>query len=188
MNVSGYLKTTFGYTDFQIGQIRYTVMSVLSETSKLILMGIFFLVTGRFRFFLTAALLMCLLRTCTGGVHFKHYISCFLVSFFILSACVFIPVWIPYGLDPSRYLMALLSAACAVCNYRLAPVVSSYRPEPGEALVRRSRRQSAGIIIFCAILLLILPFSQYTVTGFWTILLHTAQLAAAKIWKRRENK
>ncbi|MCH5266173.1 MAG: accessory gene regulator B family protein [Lachnospiraceae bacterium] len=183
MNVSGYLKTTFGYTDFQIGQIRYTVMSILSEVSKLMIIGGFFLLADRFLVFLTAALLLCLLRTCTGGLHFKHYISCFLVSFCILSACVFLPAWVPVN----RNLMLILSGGCALCNYRLAPVVSSYRPTPSEALVRKSRRQSAGIILFYTVLALFLPFNQYIVTGFWTILLHSIQLAAAKIWKRRDT-
>ena len=40
--IHDYLQENFGYSDFQIGQIRYAVVSILSEISKIIIMGIFF--------------------------------------------------------------------------------------------------------------------------------------------------
>ena len=40
MKIHDYLKNNYGYSDFQIGQIRYTIISILSDVSKLIIMGI----------------------------------------------------------------------------------------------------------------------------------------------------
>ena len=48
MKPGTYLQKTYGYTDFQIGQIRYVIMSLLSEFSKLFIMGIFFYSTHMF--------------------------------------------------------------------------------------------------------------------------------------------
>ena len=48
MKIHDYLKNNYGYSDFQIGQIRYTIISILSDVSKLIIMGIFFILTDYF--------------------------------------------------------------------------------------------------------------------------------------------
>ena len=84
MKIHDYLKNNYGYSDFQIGQIRYTIISILSDVSKLIIMGIFFIVTDYFFQYLAAIATLLVLRTCTGGLHFKHYFSCLALSFFLL--------------------------------------------------------------------------------------------------------
>ena len=84
MKIHDYLKNNYGYSDFQIGQIRYTIISILSDVSKLIIMGIFFILTDYFFQYLAAIATLLVLRTCTGGLHFKHYFSCLALSFFLL--------------------------------------------------------------------------------------------------------
>lgn len=91
MKPGTYLQKTYGYTDFQIGQIRYVIMSLLSEFSKLFIMGIFFYSTHMFGEYITAAFILCMIRTGAGGLHFKHYVTCFLFSFGIFFA------WNYYG-------------------------------------------------------------------------------------------
>ena len=86
MKIHDYLKNNYGYSDFQIGQIRYTIISILSDVSKLIIMGIFFILTDYFFQYLAAIATLLVLRTCTGGLHFKHYFSCLALSFFLLYA------------------------------------------------------------------------------------------------------
>ena len=54
MKIHDYLKNNYGYSDFQIGQIRYTIISILSDVSKLIIMGIFFILTDYFFQYLAA--------------------------------------------------------------------------------------------------------------------------------------
>ena len=90
MKPGTYLQKTYGYTDFQIGQIRYVIMSLLSEFSKLFIMGIFFYSTHMFGEYITAAFILCMIRTGAGGLHFKHYVTCFLFSFINSSKTVII--------------------------------------------------------------------------------------------------
>jgi len=66
MKIHDYLKNNYGYSDFQIGQIRYTIISILSDVSKLIIMGIFFILTDYFFQYLAAIATLLVLRTCTG--------------------------------------------------------------------------------------------------------------------------
>lgn len=179
--IQDYLQTSFGYTDFQIEQIRYTVVSLLSEISKLFIMGIFFTMTHHLPHYLTAILVLLILRTCTGGLHFKHYSSCLLVSFliFYLGICQLPSLSFP---KPAYFALLLV---CMMIHYLFAPVVSSYRPIPNGIQVRKSKQQAFTIITAYALVMFIVPFNQYTITGFWIIQLQSLQLIVAKILKRR---
>lgn len=179
--IQNYLQASFGYTDYQIEQIRYTVVSLLSEISKLFIMGIFFVMTHHLPQYLTAILVLLILRTCTGGLHFKHYSSCLLVSFliFYLGICQLPSLLLP---KPAYFVLLLV---CVMIHYLFAPVVSSYRPIPNGIQVKKSKRQAFAIITVYALIMFIVPFNQYTITGFWIILLQSLQLIAAKIQKRR---
>lgn len=179
--IQNYLQASFGYTDYQIEQIRYTVVSLLSEISKLFIMGIFFTMTRHLPQYLTAILVLLILRTCTGGLHFKRYSSCLLVSFliFYLGICQLPGIPLP---KPAYFVLLL---ACVIIHYLFAPVVSSYRPIPNGIQVKKSKQQAFAIITVYALIMFIVPFNQYTITGFWIILLQSLQLIAAKIQKRR---
>ncbi len=74
-----FLKEHYQFSDFQIAQLQYTWKTFASEISKLLLMGLLFRNDlGKYIFSVT---IMLLLRTSTGGLHCKKYITCFLVSF-----------------------------------------------------------------------------------------------------------
>ena len=135
--IHDYLQENFGYSDFQIGQIRYAVVSILSEISKIIIMGIFFSYIHYFPQYLVAIAVLLTLRTCTGGLHFKHYFSCFLVSLGIIFAGVCVLPLIPVA----RPLYFILLLGCIIVNYFLAPIVSSYRPVPNGVQIKKSKRQ-----------------------------------------------
>ena len=180
MTIHDYLQNSFGYTDFQIGQIRYTVISILSEISKLILMGFFFALSGYFLQYIVAISVLLVLRTCTGGLHFKRYFSCLAVSFIILflGICVLPQIVIPCPI----YFVFLLVAV--VINYLFAPIVSSYRPIPNGVRIRKSKRQSFSIITIYALIMFIVPTNLYIVTGFWIIMLQSFQLLVAKLVRK----
>ena len=113
MKIHDYLKNNYGYSDFQIGQIRYTIISILSDVSKLIIMGIFFILTDYFFQYLAAIATLLVLRTCTGGLHFKHYFSCLALSFFLLyiGICQLPKILLP---RPLYFILLLL---CILINY-----------------------------------------------------------------------
>ena len=179
--IKDYLQADFGYTDYQIEQIRYTVVSVLSELSKLFIIGVFFALTHHIPQYLVAIIVLFMLRTCTGGLHFKHYVCCLLVSFliFYLGICQLPDITLP------RPIYFTLLLACVIINYLFAPVVSSCRPVPNGIQIKKSKRQSFAMITLYAVIMFILPSSQYIITGFWIIQLQTLQLIAAKFQKRR---
>lgn len=183
MIIHNYLQTNFNYTDYQIAQIRYTVVSLLSEISKLILMGLFFAYTGHFLQYLVSVTVLSALRTCTGGLHFKHYTSCLAVSFVLIYLSVSQLPYIP--MIRSLYFLCLLT--CVLINYRYAPIVSCYRPTPSGVRIQKSKQQSFLIITAYALILFVLPITPYLITGFWIIMLQSLQLIIAKFIKKEER-
>ena len=181
MNIYNYLHNTLGYSQYEIKQIRYTVVSVLSELSKLFLMGIFFFVTKEFLLYLFAITILLFLRTCTGGLHCKHYFSCLILSFFIIYLSTNILPNI--HLQKPLYFIGLL--LCVIVNYLLAPIVSCYHPLPNKKQIQKSKRQSFIIIIIYAGAIFVIPTNLYITTGFWIIMLQSFQLILAKKLGRR---
>lgn len=183
MNMHNYLHNTLGFSNYEIAQMRYFISSILSEISKMLIIGGFFLMTDMFYLFIPAALTLCCLRICTGGLHFKHYLSCLTVSFFIF----FIDISFLNEFIFIKPVQLLLLCMCIIVNYLCAPVVSIFRPIPDGIRVQRSKRQAVTIISFYFFLVFILPTSSYLNVGFWMIILQSIELLAAKIFIRRNS-
>lgn len=181
MSIHTYLHDTLGFSHYEIAQIRYFIMSILSELSKLLLIGFFFFLLHRLTLFMTAAIVLCLLRITTGGVHFRHYVSCLAMSFliFFIGICVLQPVCLA---KPAQLFLLL---CCVLINYCCAPVVSCFRPIPDGIKVWHAKIRSFWLITWFSVLLFVFPQNQYINIGFWMIILQTIQLFAAKLQKRR---
>lgn len=183
MPIHSYLHNTLGYTNYEIAKIKFIVFTILSEISKLLLIGLFFFYSKKLTVFIMAAFVLCLLRISTGGLHFKHYLSCFLASFSIF----FIGVSVLNGIQFTKFVQLITLLLCIIINYYCAPVVSSFRPIPDGIKIQRAKKQSIAIITAFSIILYIFPQNQYVNVGFWMIILQTIQLFAAKILKRRKT-
>lgn len=182
-NIQAYLKTEFGYSDFQIAQIKYALLCILSESSKLIILGIFFYNMDKFSLYLWATIVLCTLRTATGGLHYNHYWSCLLMTFLFFFAGILILPMLPLMM----YGHILLLGVCIGINYRYAPIVSSYRPIPDGVSVKRSKMQSFVFITIYALLMFIIPENPFLTVGSWIIILQSLQLFVANLLQRRKN-
>lgn len=178
-----YIKNNLGFSEYETAQIRHFINTILSEISKLILIGLFFGLQGKLAIFAAAAVLLCVLRSFTGGLHMEHYLTCLITSFVIFFTAI--DILLPIQL--SKQVQMPVLAACILINLRFAPVVSRHRPVPGKARIRKSRIESFVLIALFSLFLYTLPSNQYISVGFWIILLQSAQLAAAYYGKRRSE-
>ena len=174
-----FLKTQYEFSDFQIEQLKYTWKTLASEFSKLIIMGILFHnILGIYAF---AVVVLLLLRTSTGGLHCRTYLSCFLVSFtYMFLALVVLPV-----IPVNKLLQMILLFLCILCNYYIGPVTSAVHRPLSEKIIHRVRGQAFIIIFFYLTLTYITPENPYITAGFWVIILHSVQLIAAKLLKMK---
>lgn len=176
------LKSTYQFTDYQIAQLSFLAKTLLSEISKMFIIGLFF--RKELPFFFISIFILILLRTTTGGLHCHTYISCLAASclyiIFTLKVLPLIPI--------SRIPAMILLIVCAVIDYKIGPVTSDVHLPLSEKAKHRGRICTVITILFFFALMYIIPENLYAITGFWIIISHTLQLIAAKIRKKGGNK
>lgn len=176
-----YLKDTYNYSDYDIQLFKYYIKCILFDLSKLIPLAIFFAVFGYALEYLVAVIVLFLVRTSTGGLHFKHYISCltFTAVFFIIGIII-----LPDICTNSSLMLISLLLCMIITNY-IGPIVSCYRETPSGLLIKKSKRNVSIIIFLYCILVFIIPNNHYITIGFWVIILQTLQLSFAYVLKIR---
>lgn len=162
-----------------MAQLEYLFKTIFSEFSKFFVIGLFFL--DNIPLYLFSALLVSVLRITGGGIHFRHYASCFAMSltFFLMALRILPHIVLPLPFN-------LLSIAiCAILCFKYGPVQSSFRVALSKKALCFSKLLSLGIILSLFFYTNISPYSIYSITGYWIIILHTLQLLAAKHRKEK---
>lgn len=172
------VQTAYGYSDYQIKLIRFSLTGIFYDISKTLLFAVFFYVTGRFLEFLFAIVPLILLRTRTGGLHFRKYWSCLLVSFAYLYTVINILPTVVTVHPLAIYLILLL---CAVLDYLIGPTSLKDRPAAAESIVKKAKIQNFQVVFLVAVCFFIFSSNSYLIVSFWTVVLHTVQLAITKL-------
>ena len=160
---------------------KYFLQCLLMEGSKIILFFIIFSYLNLTLPYLVALLFLMAVRCNGGGLHCKHYTTCFLLSLLVLAASIYGGLYLPIY----KWTALPLLTICSAVGYLTVPIVSSNRPEPDEKVIQLSKRRTVNIILIYALLICICPYNQYLNIGTWTILIHILQLLCAKFLQRR---
>lgn len=172
------LKSTYQFTDYQIAQLSFLAKTLLSEVSKIFIIGLFFL--KELPLFFVSMLILTLLRTSTGGLHCKTYLSCLIASWFYIVITFKVLPFIPVDPLPAVILLVI----CAVIDYSIGPVTSDVHLPLTESVAQKGRIRTGLTILVIILLTCMIPENIYVFTGFWIIISHTVQLIAAKIRKK----
>lgn len=172
------LKSTYQFTDYQIAQLEFLTKTLLSEISKILIIGLFFL--KELPFFFVSMLIISLLRTSTGGLHCRTYFSCLAASWcYIIFTIKLLPL-LPIHQTPAMILLVI----CIIIDYRIGPVTSDVHMPLTETSKNKGRLCTLFTIITFLFFMVFYPENTYVITGFWIIISHTLQLIAAKIRKK----
>lgn len=164
--------------------IKYLFLCILSEGSKILLFSIIFLRIHLFSEFLFSIVLLILLRTNGGGLHFKHYASCLVVSFLIILGSITLGIYFPIENLTLKTILIIF----IFLGYWCVPVISGNRPPASDRLIKKSKRNTIVILVTYLTLICIIPTNRYFNIGIWIIIIHIFQLLLAKFTKRRKNK
>lgn len=172
------IQKRYGFTDYQIAQLKYTFTILFSELSKFVIIG--FIYHRHLAMYLYAMALLSILRLSTGGLHAKTYWGCFFASFvfFCLSISLLPQLHLP------KIVLAALIIGCMIAIYLIGPVASVFRTPPEGSMKKRLVAQSLIVISIHLILFCMFDSIFFTV-GSWIIILQTSQLIAAKFIVRR---
>ena len=174
------LKNQLGYSDYEIKKIRYILLCIFSETSKIIIIGLLFAWAGFFLEFVEITLLFFVLRGYGGGLHFNHFMSCFIFSLAAFFCILLLNQAFPFHFF---ILEEAILFVCLIVIYCLSPITSAFRPEPDSLVIKQSKRINACFILLYALLVSIVPYHHFISLGIWTIIIHTLKLAIAAILK-----
>ena len=174
------VQAEYGYTDYQIKLIKFSLTGIFYDLSKTLIFMIYFYATGKFIEFIFAAVPLILLRTKTGGIHLKKYWSCFLFSFAYFYTVINI---LPALVTVHPLVVYPILLVCAVLDYVIGPTTLSKRPTPTEAFIKKAKIQSFQVVFIVAVLFFIFPNVPYLIVSFWTVVLHVVQLAIVKLFK-----
>jgi len=176
-----FLKNTYGFTNYQVAQLGFLAKTLLSEISKLIIMG--FLFYDCLDIYLIASITLLLLRTSTGGLHCKTYLSCLIVSCLYMLVCIRLLPLIPL----SRFTTIILLFICLIINYSIGPVTSVIHKPLSKENNQKGRIRALIIIFFYILITAIIPEHSYACVASRVIIAHTLQLIIAKIRKKGAN-
>ena len=174
------IQAEYGYSDYQIKLIKFSMTGILYDVSKTLLFLVYFCATGKGLEYLFAIVPLILLRTRTGGIHFKTYWGCLLTSFVYLYAVInVLPVFI--AVHPLVVYPVLL--VCAVADYMIGPALLKEKPKAAENVIKKAKIQNFQVVFLVAVLFFIFSNHQYLIISFWTVVLHTVQLSITKLLK-----
>jgi len=123
--LTNYISSNSDINASEIPKINFAIKSILSESSKFIIMFIIFFMLGKENYFLLSFLILSPIRAYSGGIHFYTYRACLVFSmlvFFITSYLT--PKYI--GQVP-LIIHSILSILSLIIIYIKSPQVSKYR-------------------------------------------------------------
>lgn len=182
--ISNYLDTVPDLSTTDKAKLNYFFSCIIYEGSKLLLFLIFFILTYRIKGFLYSMIILLPLRIISGGLHFKHYLSCLAFSFGYFYV-VNVPLM---GMMPSLGVTLIILCACTLINYRIGPITSDSRPALAPQEIQKGRLHIFIATVYDTILTALFYDTSLAPIGFWTIVLHSLQLIIATLRKKRGEK
>lgn len=167
------------YTEYEKKMNEYYWKCFISEFSKICIFFIIFLLLRLTAEYFVALFFLLLLRNHGGGLHFKHYTSCLIISFSFLYGSILLAQHIM----PPKSIICITCLLCILMGYYLVPVTSSNRPPATPDQVKRSKRNTTVIITLFSFVICICPCNTYLNIGYWTMILHIFQLILSHINK-----
>ncbi len=165
-------------TDLEKKTLRFGIKIIFTETSKFLILLLFFFILGRHKEFLFAVITLVPLRCNMGGIHFRTYLGCLVATFFIFTTSILV---FPDHLDTDVQLATLLLVICLMVNIIIGPVINPTRP-PLTKMDVKQIRMKVSITLFLYILLVnLFEINSYILCGMWIIVEQTLQLIIAKI-------
>ncbi len=175
-----FIQKRYGFTDYQIAQLKYTFTILFSELSKLVLISFFY--HNQIGTYFYALVLLSFLRLSTGGLHAKTYWGCFFMSFIFFCLAINL---LPF-INIPKAAIAVFIIACMAVIYFTGPVASVFRTQPEGSMKKRLIAQSL-IVIFIHLILFCTFDSKLLTVGSWIIILQTGQLIVAKFCIHKEE-
>lgn len=180
-HLQNYIQIKYDFTDYQMAQLRFFTVTLLSELSKFLIIGLFFIYD--IRLYLWTIVVFQIIRSTTGGIHCRTYAGCLLLSLaFMVIIIKVLPLF-----TPALFARILMLVICAAVSFIIGPVTSAKHLKLSNNTRFRLQLKVVAVIAVYIFVMCMKPDSRYIITGFWTIILNTFQLGVAKTLKKEHS-
>lgn len=171
------LQTNYSLSDRDMAYLKFSLKALAYDISKIVILFLFFFAMDKAVVFCFDVALLFLLRGNQGGLHLKHYSTCFLFSFGVLLFSIYL---MPALLMLPKPVMLIALMCCMLLNYKIGPIRSEQCHIKDNSFFKRLQANTFLVVFVYLIVLYLLPESYLLTTGFWIIISHSIQLAIAK--------
>lgn len=182
------IQLEYNLSDRERKLLQFSFIGLIYDATKLIMFFIFFACIHQVAAFAFCISLLVVLRTNQGGLHLKHYTTCFIFSFLylFLSICV-LPMLIPEVSQPVGLCILFI---CMLINYMAGPQknIKIYTELKKPKNVLKSKISSFVVCTIYMIIFFIFSNTLLMQQGMWIIVLHTMQIVMVIIKNNRREK
>jgi len=171
------LQASYSLSDQDRAYLKFSLTGLFYDLSKILIFFLFFLYMGKTTVFLFDMTLLILLRGNQGGLHLKHYATCFLFSLGVLIFSIYL---MPGLLVVPKPAMLVALMICMLVNYCIGPVRNPKCHIEDNSFFARIQANIFMIVFIYSVILYLCPVNYLLTTGFWIIIFHSIQLAIAK--------
>ena len=140
-----------------MAQLRFFTVTLLSELSKFLIIGLFFIYD--IRLYLWTIVVFQIVRSTTGGIHCRTYAGCLLLSLaFMVIIIKVLPLF-----TPVLFARILMLVICAAVSFIIGPVTSAKHLKLSNNTRFRLRLKVIAVIAVYIFVMCMKPDSRYII-------------------------
>jgi len=158
------LRDQFQLSEIEADQIVFFIQVMFSDLSKILVILIPFAITGYLIEYLSILSLTFILRTQSGGFHFKSYFSCL-----FFTGLYFVTITILSTLSLSTSLLIILGVVHSIIIFLLSPMLSEQRKKLKSVNLKSLKIRSTAIAALLVSFYLI-KTTPFTLCAIWVVI------------------
>lgn len=158
------LRDQFQISEIQADQIIFFLQVILADLSKILVLLIPFTIAGYFTEYLSILSLTFILRTQSGGFHFKSYLPCL-----FFTGLYFVTIIILSKLSLSASILIVFGAINTIIIFLLSPMLSEQRKKLPSVHLKSLKIRSTAIAVLLLSFYLI-KINPFTLCAIWVVI------------------
>lgn len=174
--VQGHLYKYYKFNEVEGAKLRYSLEVILGELSKSLLLFLFFSLFKAQWDALFCMVTLSALRSYTGGLHFKTYSTCLLVTGFFIGVVIGFQHFIP--ISHNLFTISFIFTFLVISFF--APITSKNRPNYSKK--KRMKFKITALLVLTSYFVLFVVTKESTIfsLAIWVAILQSIQLIITK--------
>lgn len=175
-SIYNYFNKYIDLDELESAKLKYSLNTIISEVSKLIILFLIFIILDRKTFYLYSIITLFTIRPFTGGLHFDNYLNCLIFSILFFLLVLFSTIYIT--ITPLLAFVLFVSSSISIAT--LVPIQSKYRLIANRKKSLKMKLIGLLSIFIHYIVFIINPENLYIINAIWLLSFQSFQLIISK--------